>query len=161
MRYNGVLHKVGKTMLVCGIELKGKEAVISLLSLDKGVFMVPDCRIRSLMVSPSYSAQNMKDFSFTMLKLLEDYKVEAIAILGRDQKGKFMGSATSFKCEAVLQLMDLPVEVMTTTQVKAQISRNPIHVEFDSLGLKTFQKPAFNVAYAYHNFLQYGEQSAE
>ncbi|MCK5881644.1 MAG: DUF3010 family protein [Sinobacterium sp.] len=148
-------------MLVCGVELKGKEAILTLLSLDKGVFMVPDCRQRAFTVSPSYTAQTMKEFSFAFQKLVEDYKIEEIAILGRDQKGKFMGSATSFKLEAVLQLLDCPVTVMSSADIKAQIKRNPVLVEFDSLGLKTFQKPAFNVAFAYHNFLQYGEQSSE
>lgn len=148
-------------MLVCGVELKGKEAILTLLSLDKGVFLVQDCRQRAFTVSPSYSAQSMKDFSFAFTKLIEDYKIKEVAILGRDQKGKFMGSATSFKLEAVLQLLDIPVTVMTSVDIKAQIKRNPILVDIDSLGLKTFQKPAFKVAYAYHNFLQYGEQTIE
>ena len=148
-------------MLICGVELKGKEAIISLLSLDKGVFLVPDCRQRSFTVSASEDRQSIKDFSFAFAKLVEDYKIEQVVMIGRAQKGKFMGSATSFKLEAVLQLLDIPVHIMSTTRIKAQIKRNPVQVEFDSLGIKTFQKPAFNVAYAYHHFLQYGDPVEE
>ena len=148
-------------MLVCGIELKGKEAILCLLKHDKGVFVIPDCRQKLFTVSNSGTTEGIREFSFAVAKLVEDYKIEQIAIVARDQKGKFMGSATSFKLEAVLQLLDVPVAMVTNAQMKQQISRNPIQVDFDSLGLKTFQKPAFNVAYSHHNFLMYGDQATE
>ena len=146
-------------MLVCGVELKGREAILCLLKLDDGVFMVPDCRQRLFTVSPSDSTDSMRDFHFAFSKLMEDYNVEELVIIERDQKGKFMGSATSFKLEAVLQLIDLPVRMIKPTQVKALIKRNPIQVDFNSLELKKFQQPAFNAAYAYHNQCLYGDNS--
>lgn len=147
-------------MLVCGIELKGREAILSLLSINGGTFLVPECRQRLFTVSPSETTDSMRDFQRTFIKLMEDYKVEEVVIIERDQKGKFMGSATSFKLEAALQLIDIPVNMIATKDMKAQISRNPIQVDFDSLDLKKFQKPAFSAAYAYLNLSRYGETEA-
>ncbi|MFA0093291.1 DUF3010 family protein, partial [Vibrio sp. 10N.261.49.A11] len=32
-------------MKICGVEIKGNDAVICLLSLSDGVFNIPDCRV--------------------------------------------------------------------------------------------------------------------
>jgi len=138
-------------MRICGVELKGAEAIICLLDHDNGAFNVPDCRQRSFSVSQSQTAQATRDFQFAFAKLIEDYKIEAVVIIERMQKGKFAGSATSFKLEAALQLLDLPVNMLTSTQMKEMIKRNPLDVSIEDLGLKKFQQPAFSVAYAQQN----------
>lgn len=138
-------------MRICGVELKGAEAIICLLDHDNGAFNVPDCRQRSFSVSQSQTTQATRDFQFAFAKLIEDYKIEAVVITERMQKGKFAGSATSFKLEAALQLLDLPVNMLTTTEIKEMIKRNPLDVSIEDLGLKKFQQGAFSVAYAQQN----------
>lgn len=88
---------------------------------------------------------------------MSDYKVDEIAIIEREQKGKFAGSATSFKLEATLQLMDLPVSLISPLTIKEQLKRNPPQVDFDSLDLKRVQLNAFDVAYVQHNRLIFGK----
>ena len=138
-------------MRVCGIELKGAEAIICLLDFNQGAFTVPDCRIRQFAVSHSHKTESIRDFQFAVSKLIEDYKIEKIAIVERMQKGKYAGSATSFKLEACLQLIDLPISLLSTTDIKELIKRNPLDVSLEDLGLKKFQQLAFNVAYAQQN----------
>jgi hypothetical protein len=138
-------------MRVCGIELKGTEAIICLLDFNRGAFTVPDCRIRQFTVSHSQKTESIRDFKFAVSKLIEDYKIEKIAIIERMQKGKFAGSATSFKLEACLQLIDLPISLLNTTDIKDWIKRNPLDVTIEDLGLKKFQQLAFNAAYAEQN----------
>ncbi|EPJ43302.1 MAG: hypothetical protein OFPII_42330 [Osedax symbiont Rs1] len=138
-------------MRVCGIELKGAEAIICLLDYQQGAFTIPDCRTRQFTVSNSAAAESVRDFQFSVKKLIEDYKIEQLVIVERMQKGKFAGSSTSFKLEAALQLIDLPVTLMTTTQIKEWIKRNPLDVAVTELGLKKFQQAAFSVAYAHQN----------
>ena len=138
-------------MRICGVELKGAEAIICLLDHDNGAFNVPDCRQRSFSVSQSQTTQSTRDFQFAFAKLIEDYKIEAVVIIERMQKGKFAGSATSFKLEAAIQLLDLPVNMLTTTQMKEMIKRNPLDVSIEDLSLKKFQQHAFSVAYAQQN----------
>lgn len=142
-------------MRICGIELTGSEAVICLLDYSEGAFNVSDCRQRQFDVRQSASGQAIRDFQFAFSKLIEDYKIDQLAIIERPQKGKFAGSATSFKLEAALQLIDIPVNLIQTTQIKEQIKRNPLSVGPADLGLKKFQGQAFNVAYALHNAIIY------
>ena len=148
-------------MRICGVELKGAEAIICLLDYERGAFSVADCRQRQLSVSQPDATEAIRGFQFTFKKLIEDYKIEQIVILERMQKGKFAGSAASFKFEAALQLLDLPVSLLNTTKIKELIKRNPLDVSIDELGLKKFQQGAFNVAYAEQNRIIYQGDSTE
>lgn len=142
-------------MKVCGVELKGGEAVICVLAYDAGMFTVPEIRQRSFVVSNSGETEAIRSFYAAFKQLSQDYGVTAVAIIERDQKGKNAGSATSFKLEAALQLLDMPVELVSQQLIKEQIKRNPIQADFDDLGLKKFQQPAFKAAYGYLNYEHY------
>ncbi|ABE54702.1 conserved hypothetical protein [Shewanella denitrificans OS217] len=138
-------------MKICGVELKGGEAIISLLTYEGETFNVPACRKVSFSISQSASTESIREFHFTFHKLMEDYKVDEIAIIEREQKGKLAGSATSFKLEAAIQLTELPVHLISPVTIKEQLKRNPPLVDFESLDLKRVQQSAFDVAYVQHN----------
>ncbi len=136
-------------MKACGVELKGSEAIICLLSLESGLFGVPDCRANKFVLKGS-SQQDITEFQFAFKKLMQDYKIEHVVIKERPTKGKFSGSAAGFKMESAIQLIeDLNVTLQTNASEKACIKRNPIPVEFKDTGLKMFQQNAFNSAYCY------------
>jgi len=137
-------------MLVCGIELTANEAVICLLSHQAGAFTVPECRQRLFTFPKSTATEAVRDFHFAFNKLMEDYKVDEVAIIERPLKGKMAGSAISFKLETAIQLSALPVTVINATEIKEQIRRNPLLAGFADLGLKAFQQQALNGAYAFH-----------
>ncbi len=148
-------------MRICGVELKGAEAIICLLDYERGAFSVADCRQRQLSVSQPSETEAIRGFQFTFSKLVDDYKIEQIVIIERMQKGKFAGSAASFKFEAALQLLDLPVSLLNPTTIKELIKRNPLDVSIEELGLKKFQQGAFSVAYAEQNRMIYQSDSTE
>lgn len=138
-------------MRICGIELKGAEAIICLLDYNQGAFSAVECRQRMFSVSDAQSTMGIRQFQFAFAKLIEDYKIEHVTIIERQQKGKFAGSATSFKLESAIQLLELPVELITSSQIKEMYKRNPLDVTIADLGLKKFQQQAFDAAYAQHN----------
>jgi hypothetical protein len=81
---------------------------------------------------------------------MQDYQVDSVAIRQRMPKGKFAGSATGFKMEAAIQLIkDLDVRLLSTTEVKEQLKRNPLPIDFADTGLKKFQENAFINAYVF------------
>lgn len=143
-------------MRVCGVELKGGEAIICLLDNQGDTFYIPDCRKANFAISNSHSAESICDFHFAFQKLMQDYKVENIVIIERHQKGKFAGSATSFKLEAAIQISELPVALISPTVIKEQFKRNYPQADFAGLGLKKFQEPAFKAAYAFQQQSIYG-----
>lgn len=144
-------------MRVCGVELKGGEAIICLLSYEGETFNIPECRKQSFTVSQSASSEAIRDFQFAFVKLMQDYKVDEIAIIEREQKGKLAGSATSFKLEAAIQLTDFPVTLLSPLTIKEQLKRNPPQVDFEGLDLKRFQQNAFDIAFAFQNARIYGK----
>ena len=137
-------------MQVCGVEIKGTEAVISLLSISDGLFNIPDCRVRKIEYTKKNTTSDLRYFQATFAKLIEDYKVDAVIIKERPLKDKFAGGALGFKMEAAIQLIpDLDVHVMTNIDLKETLNRYPVPVDFSETGLKIFQQAAFNTAFAY------------
>ena len=143
-------------MRVCGVELKGGEAIISLLAYDAGNFNLPDCRTRMMPISKLGDVEALTDFHFAFKKLMEDYHVNEVVVLQRDLKGKNAGSSVSFKAEAAIQLCGLTTVLMHSSEMKERLKLNPIQANLDDLELKKFQYPAFRVAYAHHHQIMYG-----
>ena len=136
-------------MRVCGVELKGNEAIICLMSLSDGLIDLPDCRVRRLTLIDVYNREQLAEFQFAFGKLMEDYKVDKAIIRERATKGKFSGSANGFKMEAAIQLIDtLDVETLSATEIKESLSHNPLPIPFAHTGLKGFQEGAFTTAFA-------------
>lgn len=136
-------------MLVCGVELTGKDAVISLLKEEDGMFYMPECRVRRIECKDVDSASELKYFQKTFEKLAEDYKIDVVVIKQRMKKGKFAGGADGFKLEAALQISDLEVVLLSSTELKANLKHYPMPITFDETGLKKFQEQSFITAFAY------------
>ena len=147
-------------MKVCGVDLKGNEAIVSLVSLADGLFHLPDCRTRRLTLADT-SAKGLKSFQSTFAKLVED-KIDAVIIRQRQSKGKFAGSAIGFKLEAAIELIEgLQVVIFSPTDIKESLRRNPLAVPFSDTGLKQFQETAFTTAYAWLMKNEYASQESD
>jgi hypothetical protein len=143
-------------MRICGVEIKGTEAVITILDYHDGLFTIPDCRARKVEFNKQNRTSDLVYFQSSFAKLMEDYKVERVIIKERPLTGKFSGGGLGFKMEASLQLIkDLDVQTISANGLKAIIKRNPVAVEFAETGLKVFQEQAFIVAYAAHMNIVY------
>jgi len=136
-------------MKICGVEIKGNDAVICLLSLSDDVFTIPDCRASKVSIGNANDTQQMRDFQFSFAKLMEDYQVEKVVIRQRQAKGKFSGGGYGFKLEAAIQLINsLDVAVVTPSEIKEKLKRNPLPIAFPETGLKQYQEASFTTAYA-------------
>ncbi|MEI8650686.1 DUF3010 family protein [Paraglaciecola sp. Hal342] len=137
-------------MKVCGVELNSNDVNVCLLSLADDVFQLPDFRSRRLTLTNINSSKDLRYFQQTFAKLMADYQVDKVVIRQRPMKGKFAGGAVGFKLEAAIELIeDLDVVIMSPTDIKESLRRNPVHIPFAETGLKVFQETAFNTAFAY------------
>lgn len=137
-------------MKICGVEISGNDAIVSLLQLSDGVFTILDCRVAKVSIGNANDTQNMRDFQFSFAKLMQDYQINKVVIRQRQTKGKFAGGAVGFKLEAAIQLIDdLSVEVIPATETKEGLKKNPLAVPFKETGLKQYQEPAFLVGYVH------------
>ncbi len=137
-------------MKVCGVDLKGNDAVICLMALDGGLYSLPDCRVKKLSIVDATDVEQLRKFQFDFKKLMTDYQVEHVVIRERMTKGKFAGGAVSFKLEAAIQLADdISVSILSPSKAKEIMKRSHVHMDFQDTGLKQFQEQAFMTALAY------------
>jgi hypothetical protein len=137
-------------MKVCGVELKGNDVVICLMSLEDGLYTLNECRVKKLSISDAKDQQQLQKLQFDFAKLIADYQVEKVAIKERLTRGKFAGGAVSFKLEAAIQLIDdLNVTLLASSKIKEIIKNSHTTMNFKDTGLKQFQEQAFMTAFAY------------
>ncbi|PIU38424.1 MAG: DUF3010 domain-containing protein, partial [Piscirickettsiaceae bacterium CG07_land_8_20_14_0_80_44_28] len=131
-------------MMICGVELSGNDAIISLIHFEADIFNLPECRVRKVTCNNPDSPEELRYFQKTFSKLIEDYQVEKVVIRARQKKGKFAGGANGFKLEAALQLITpTKVHLMDASAQKAALKKYPLPIPFNETGLKKFQEPAF------------------
>lgn len=137
-------------MNILGVELNNKEAVLALINYEHGLLNVKECRSRGIELRKGETTEGMQGFQFQFSKFLEDYKIDKVVIKQRATKGKFSGSANSFKMEAAIQLIqELEVALISATEIKETVKKNPLEFTMKDLGLRQFQEQAFQAAYAY------------
>lgn len=137
-------------MKVCGVELKGNDAIICIMSRENGLYDIPHVRVQKLHLADAGDAEQVKHFQFTFRKLMDDYKVDRVAIKGRAMKGKFAGGPVGFKLEGAIQLLDeVVVEILSSSEIKKTLAKTQVAIDFRDTGLKNFQEQAFNAVFAY------------
>ena len=138
------------TMRTCGVEITGSDVLLCILTKDNDVFDIRDVRQTRFTLGNGNDTEIMRKFQFDFKKLMEDYQIDSVAIKERQAKGKFAGSAKGFKMETAIQLIErLDVQVLSATEIKEQLKRNPVPIDFEDTGLKKFQENAFISAYVY------------
>ena len=137
-------------MKVCGVEIKGNDAIICIMSLKMGLYAIPKVRVAKVSVGDASDAEEMRKFQFTFAKLVEDYQVDKVVIKGRAIKGKFAGGAIGFKIESAIQLIaDLDVEILASSFIKKSLERSQVAIDFRDTGLKNYQQTAFETVFAH------------
>ncbi|NQZ54205.1 MAG: DUF3010 family protein [Piscirickettsiaceae bacterium] len=137
-------------MKVCGVDLKGNDAVICLMSLTDGLYALHDCRVKKLSISDATDSQQLRKFQFDFVQLMTDYQIDQIVIRERMTKGKFAGGSVGFKLESAIQLADnFQTSLLSTSKIKETLKNSHVVMNFKDTGLKQFQEQAFTTAFAY------------
>jgi DUF3010 family protein len=137
-------------MRVCGVELKGNDAIVCLMALSNGLYDIPQLRVQKISIADAGDAEEMRKFQFTFAKLVEDYKIDKVVIKGRAIKGKFAGGPVGFQLEAAIQLIEgLDVEILAGSFVKKALTKTQVVIDFRDTGLRNYQQTAFETAFSY------------
>jgi len=137
-------------MRVCGVELKGNDANIVVMSKADGLYDLPHIRVPRISIKDGSDQEEIRKFQFTFKKLLEDYQIDKVVIKGRALKGKFAGGGIGFKLEAALQLIDgIDAEIISASTIKTTLAKTQIGIDFRDTGLKKFQETAFEAVFCY------------
>ncbi len=137
-------------MKACGVEIKGNDAIICIMSKENNLYDIPQTRVQKVSLDNAGDAEQVQKFQFTFAKLMEDYGVTHVLIKGRALKGKFAGGPIGFKVEAAIQLIqELHVEILAGSFIKKELAKSQIDIDFRDTGLKQYQEQAFGTVFAY------------
>ena len=137
-------------MKVCGVELKGNDAVICLMLFEEGLYTLLECRVKKISISDATDQQQLQKFQFDFTKLMADYQVDHVVIKERMTRGKFAGGSVSFKLEASIQLIEnLNVTLLSSAKIKETLKNSHTSMNFNDTGLKQFQEQAFMTGFSY------------
>lgn len=128
-------------MTLCGIEIKGSEAIIAVATLDLAHVALATKKIA---LEDDDEAANVKAFASQMAAFVRDNAITRIAIKKRSKKGEFAGGPTTFKIEGVLQLLDgVEVTLLSPQTINAQNKKHDFALPAT---LNKYQHEAFKTA---------------
>ncbi|NWB93357.1 DUF3010 family protein [Pseudomonas agarici] len=133
-------------MTICGIEIKGSEAIFALATLQNGSPEHIAVATKKIALDDDDPAGNVKAFADQIKAFVQAHGIQRIAIKKRGKKGEFAGGPTTFKIEGILQLLDnCEVTLLSPQTLNAQ------HKKFDfalPATLNKYQHEAYKAACA-------------
>ena len=129
-------------MKVCGIDIKGNNAILTCLEGNSASYELIATEIRKIGLGDSKVQEDVRSFSKAINQFLNDMNFDQIAIKARGEKGRFAGGPTSFKIEGLIQNTSYNVEIMHSATIKAKLKG----VEIDLSSVKKYQEEALKLA---------------
>lgn len=131
-------------MQVCGIEIKGSEAIIAIARLKDDQFLHVPTETKRIALAGDEDAANVRSFADLVAGFMRDNSILNVAVKKRAKKGEFAGGPTTFKIEGVLQLLkECRVELVSAPTIAAQDRR---HAFPTPASLNRYQAEAFRTA---------------
>jgi hypothetical protein len=128
-------------MTLCGIEIKGSEAIIAVAAPDLTHVTMAT---KKIVLEDDDEAANVKAFASQVAAFVRDNGITRIAIKKRSKKGEFAGGPTTFKIEGVLQLLDgVEVTLLSPQTINAQHKKHNFELPAT---LNKYQHEAFKTA---------------
>jgi len=91
-------------MRICGVELKGSEAIFALIDVVNEEISLVACQTRKIKFGYSAEQQSARLFYDAICSFILEHNIEQIGIKQRAPKGPFAGGPVTFKMEALFQL---------------------------------------------------------
>lgn len=131
-------------MKICGIEIKGSEALIAVAELhDEGISHV-GLETKRVALQDDEDTEHIKSFSALINGLVRDNGIDSIAIKKRSKKGEFAGGPVTFKIEGIIQLTSNCIVQLLSPQTISAANKN---YGFDiPASLNKYQHEAFLTA---------------
>lgn len=124
---------------VCGIELKGNDAI--LVVLEDGI--VIETQTNKISISDSKDQNSIISFHDNIIRFFTENNITRIGIKERATKGRFSGGSVSFKMEALIQNTDFKVELVHGKTASSKLK----NIEIDNSNVKKYQEGALQIAH--------------
>ena len=131
-------------MTICGIEIKGSEAIIAVASLNNQTLTHVALATKKIALDDDDEAANVKAFAAQVKAFVQANGITRIAIKKRSKKGEFAGGPTTFKIEGVFQLLEgVEVTLLSPQTINAQYKKHTFDLPAT---LNKYQHEAYKTA---------------
>ncbi|MBA1201618.1 DUF3010 family protein [Pseudomonas capeferrum] len=133
-------------MNICGIEIKGSELMLAVVTLEEGLPRHVLPAIKKLGLEDDEDAGQVKAFARQIQALVREHHIDKVAIKKRGKKGEFAGGPVTFKLEGILQLLEgCEVQLLSPQTLGAQVRKHAIE---PPASLHKYQHEAYKSACA-------------
>ena len=130
-------------MTICGIEIKGSEAIFALA--NQGLEHVANAT-KKIALDDDEDAASVKAFAAQIAAFVKANAITRIVIKKRSKKGEFAGGPITFKIEGLIQLLDdCEVQLLSPQTLNAQYKKHAFDLP---ASLNKYQHEAFKAACA-------------
>lgn len=131
-------------MKICGIEIKGSEAIFAVASLQNSTLEHLALATKKIALEDDDESSNVKAFAALVDAFIRDNGIQQLAIKKRSKKGEFAGGPTTFKIEGILQLLnECNVMLVSPQTVSAQHKKHDFVL---ATSLNKYQHEAYKTA---------------
>ncbi|MFK3973142.1 DUF3010 family protein [Pseudomonas sp. NPDC087358] len=131
-------------MNICGVEIKGSEAIFAVATRASGVLEHLPLAVKKIALEDDDEAANVKAFAQKIITFVRENGIAHIAIKKRSKKGEFAGGPTTFKIETVFQLLDdCEVTLLSPQTINAQFKKHAFDLP---AALNKYQHEAYKAA---------------
>jgi hypothetical protein len=131
-------------MIICGVEIKGSEAIFALATLQHGGIEHLPLATKKIALEEDDESANVKAFATQIAGFVRENGISHIVIKKRSKKGEFAGGPTTFKIETVFQLLaDCDVTLISPQTINAQHKKHDFALP---ASLNKYQHEAYKAA---------------
>jgi hypothetical protein len=131
-------------MIICGVEIKGSEAIFALATLQQGGLEHLPLATKKLALEDDDESANVKAFATQIASFVRENGISHVVIKKRSKKGEFAGGPTTFKIETVFQLLrDCEVTLLSPQTINAQNKKHDFALP---ASLNKYQHEAYKAA---------------
>lgn len=133
-------------MIICGIEIKGSEALIALATQGANGLEHVANATKKIALDDDEDAASVKHFATQIAAFVKANAITRIVIKKRSKKGEFAGGPTTFKIEGIIQLLDdCDVQLLSPQTLNAQYKKHAFDLP---ASLNKYQHDAYKAACA-------------
>ncbi|MBP3864022.1 MAG: DUF3010 family protein, partial [Pseudomonas sp.] len=112
-------------MTICGIEIKGSEAIFAMAAQGANGLEHRANATKKIALDDDDESVNVKAFAMQIAAFVKANGITRIAIKKRSKKGEFAGGPTTFKIEGIIQLLDAcEVQLLSPQTLNAQFKKH-------------------------------------
>jgi hypothetical protein len=133
-------------MRICGISFDSSVAIIVIADFDlEGQCRIVEAETKRVDLLNHEDDACLKNFHRLITALVNDHDIDRIAIRKCTYSGKYQSGASSLKMEAILQLAEVPTELLAPKTVNKVCEKNECEIPEE---LNKYQHDAFRAAFA-------------